>query len=326
MSLAAAQLALRRTGVTGTDLPAILGLSPWRTPLDVWLDKAGKAGKAPPVAQNEDMERGTFLEDGARRWYAHRTGALRVEQPGTVVSRRNPLVIATPDGVAHFTGDVRALEIKMPSSAHGWGEPGTDAIPPYYLPQVLWELAALDLPKADVFAVLDGKPRLYHVARDVELEGLLAEHAERFWRDHVVAGKPPEVTHRDAETVKRWLPRSETAEHLDFAALPATGQATLEEYLRAYSEESAAAERLAEWETRAKMLVGAAPGVRNLPEALGMARIDWKSNRDGTETDWRKVAESVRDGTPFDVAVRQHTKQVPGKRPFTPRPLKKGTR
>ena len=32
-------LARRRKGLTATDIPALFGLSPWRTPLDVWLSK-----------------------------------------------------------------------------------------------------------------------------------------------------------------------------------------------------------------------------------------------------------------------------------------------
>lgn len=324
MSLDASQLALRMMGLTGTDIPAILGLSSFRTPLDVFLEKLGKA---PPVEVNEDMERGTFLEDGARRWYAHRTGAIRVDEPGTVVSRRNPLVIATPDGVAHFRDDVRALEIKMPSSAAGWGEPGTDAVPEWYLPQVAWELAALDMQQADVFAVLDGKPRLYHVARDLELEGLLVEHAERFWRDHVQTGRPPEVTARDAGTVTRWMRRHEGEELLSFSALRPEVQATLEEYLRAYAEESAAAERLALWEARAKVALGTSPGVRGLPEESGFHRLDWRAQKG--KPAWKAVAEALvrqHGVSPEQLArlVAENTGE--GARPFTPRPVTKGKR
>ncbi|MDP3766551.1 MAG: YqaJ viral recombinase family protein, partial [Dehalococcoidia bacterium] len=39
----AAWLAARRAGIGGTDAAAILGLSPFRTPLDVYLDKTGAA-------------------------------------------------------------------------------------------------------------------------------------------------------------------------------------------------------------------------------------------------------------------------------------------
>jgi len=325
MNLKPEQLALRRTGITGTDLPAILGLSAFATPLDVFLDKRGLL---PPKEVTEDMERGTFLEDGARKWYAHRTGALRVEEPGTVVSPRNPLVIATPDGVAHFRDDVRALEIKMPGNAVGWGEPGTDAIPEWYLPQVAWELAALDMQRADVFAVLDGKPRIYHVTRDVELEGLLVEEAERFWRDHVVTGKPPEVTARDVGTVSRWLRRNETSEHLRFEALPPESQVVLEEYLRAYRECSDAEECLALWAVRAKLLVGTAPGVAGLPLESGFSRLDWRHGK-GTETvDMKAFRAAVASKGPgfrrrAEALLRQYTKTREGNRPFTPRAITK---
>lgn len=324
MSLTDEQLRIRRGGITGTDLPAILGLSAFRTPLDVFLDKMGKA---PPVEVTEDMERGSFLEDGARRWYAHRTCALRVEEPGTVVSRRNPLVIATPDGVAHFTGDVRALEIKMPENTAGWGESGTDAVPEWYLPQVLWELAALDLERADVFAVLAGKPRLYHVARDAELEGLLVEEAERFWRDHVQTGRPPEVTARDAETVTRWMRRHEGDKPLDFAAMSPETQATLEEYLRSYQEEAAAADRRALWEARAKLALGTAPGVAGLPEETGFHRLDWKAQKGRETVDMKAFRAALADEDPevrrrVDALLGQFTKTSEGARPFVPRPVK----
>ena len=38
----AAWLAERRSGIGGSDIAAILGLSPWKTAVDVWLDKTGQ--------------------------------------------------------------------------------------------------------------------------------------------------------------------------------------------------------------------------------------------------------------------------------------------
>jgi putative phage-type endonuclease len=325
MSLTEEQLRIRRGGVTGTDICALLGSSPFSTPFDVWLEKLGKAE---PKEDTPDTERGRFLEDGGRRWYAHRTGAIRVEQPGTVVSRRHPLIIATPDGVAHHRDGVRVLEIKMPRRAHGWGEPGTDAVPPWYLPQALWQLAALDMERADVFAVLEGEPCLYRVARDVEVEGLLVETAERFWRDHVLTGKPPEVTAADLPSASRFFRRPDTEEYLDFAALQPEARAVLEEYLRAYQEESAAAERLATWEARAKLLLGGAPGVRGLPEEMGYSRLDWRQNKARMRTDWKSVLAALDDEDPafatrIRALVQQHTTVVEGERPFVPRRLTK---
>lgn len=321
MSLSPEQLALRRTGITATDVAAVLGLSPFRSPLDVWLEKMNKA---PPVEETEDMQRGTFLEDGARRWYAHRVGA-RVAQPGTVVHPRDSLVIATPDGVALLGDDVRGLEIKMPSSARDWGEPGTDAIPDYYLPQVAWQLAAMAewTDTVDVFAVLECKPRLYHVRRDVELEGLLVDHMRRFWRDHVVTGRPPEVQPRDLESVSRALRRS-SGDAVDFSALAPEVQFTLEEYLRAYEDESDASDRRALWEARAKLALGDVPAVRGLPEALGFSSLTWRSQPG--KTAWKKVAEALakKTGTETQLSALAAENTGEGSRPFTPH-RKRGT-
>lgn len=323
MSLTPEQLAIRRMGVTATDVPAILDLSPWRSPLDVWMEKLGLAA---PVEENEDMQRGTFLEDGARRWYAHRTGA-KVAQPGTVVHPRDSLIIATPDGVAlHSGGEVRGLEIKMPSSARDWGEPGTDSIPPYYVPQCAWQLAALSewTDTVDVFAVLEGKPRLYHIRRDEELEGLLVESMRRWWRDYVVAGKPPEVRPRDVESVSRAFRRS-AGDAVDFSALPPEAQVTLEEYLRAYQEEAAASDRRATWEARAKLALGSIPAVRGLPEELGFTRLDWREQ--AGKTAWKQVAEALAmqcgvSAKQLSALAAENTGE--GSRPFRPVPRKRG--
>lgn len=38
----------RRAGIGGSDVAALLGLSRWKTPLDVFLDKAGRSRRASP--------------------------------------------------------------------------------------------------------------------------------------------------------------------------------------------------------------------------------------------------------------------------------------
>lgn len=318
------QLALRRTGITGTDLPVLLGLSPWRTPLDVWLEKQGKGA---PVDVSEDMERGIFFEPGARQWYAHRTKAVRVEEPGTVVSAHNPLVIATPDGVPVFSdGERRCLEIKMPSpnAQREWGEPGTDAVPEYYLVQGLWELAATDLQRVDFFAVLDGKPCIFPVQRDTELEGLLIQRAEKWWRDYVVAGKPPPVTERDSESVGRLYRRHTREDYLRFDALPVEAQVVVEEFARAWHEEKQAGEKLALYEARVKMALAGAPGVDGLPEETNLKRIDWRAEKSG-RLQWSKALTEIQQRHP-DVAEILSRYMGEPNRPLTPRARKESTK
>lgn len=192
MSLTKEQLALRRTGITGTDIPALVGMSPFRTPLDVWLSKVEGA----EAESSEDMERGEFLEDGVARWYAHRTGAA-VEQVGTIVHPKNNLVVCTPDRIAKLNGE-RDLSIKVPGPySREWGEAGTDDAPQYAIIQLQWELVALrelrGIEAGDIAALIGGRLSIYPVAADAELQGMLLEAAAKFWRDYVQTGTPPPV-------------------------------------------------------------------------------------------------------------------------------------
>ena len=78
-----AWLAARRTGIGGSDISAILGLSPWRSPVHVWLDKTGQAPDEPP-ANAEAMYWGKTLEDVVAREYAQRTGR-RVQRVNAIL-------------------------------------------------------------------------------------------------------------------------------------------------------------------------------------------------------------------------------------------------
>lgn len=59
MTLTAEQLAKRRTGITSTDIAAICGLNPYKSPMAVYLDKIGKPLE---VEQTEGMFWGLALE------------------------------------------------------------------------------------------------------------------------------------------------------------------------------------------------------------------------------------------------------------------------
>lgn len=330
------QLALRRTGVTGTDIARICGLSEFGSPLDVYLEKVGKAE---PLDLTPALKRGLYLEDGILRWYEADSGALRIERPGTLQLRGEPRIMATPDGVAFFdqplntmlhtgrlpSGDVRGVEVKSPGPhmEHGWGEPGTDQVPAAYLCQAVFEMAVLDVERLDFAALLGGELRIFPVRRSRVVEGKLIERALAFWRDHVEADKPPAPTwrERDAEWVKKAFPKA-TKPALHWDALTPEQRLTLEEYLRTYAQASEADRACVEWESRAKMLVGEAGGVTGLPRELGFSRIDWTENASGPVA-WRRVAEALKAGTSWDDAVKANTGSPA--RPLAPRKPKKGS-
>lgn len=175
----------RMTGIGGSDAAAVMGLSKWKTPLDVFLDKRGEGS---PVVENESMRWGTVLEPAIRQEYAERTGQV-VRVPEAIIRHpQRPYMLATLDGV---TDSGRLLEVKTARNAEGWGEVGTSDIPEAYLIQVQHYLTVTALSVADVAVLIGGSDfRIYEVPADPELQDLIVGAEESFWK-MVEAGEPP---------------------------------------------------------------------------------------------------------------------------------------
>ena len=189
-------LAARRQGIGGSDAAAAVGLSKWRTPLELYLDKRGEL----EVTETEPMRWGTLLEPVVRQEYANRTGR-EVHCPGVIL--RHPRVtfaLLNPDGIV--PGE-RLYEGKTARTAEGWGEPGSADIPQEYLLQVQHGLFVTGLPVADVAVLIGGNDfRVYEVPADAELQEMLIDREAEFWR-HVEEGTPPEPLNRE-DVKRRW--------------------------------------------------------------------------------------------------------------------------
>jgi putative phage-type endonuclease len=196
------QLEMRRTGIGGSEVAAVLGLSHFATPLDVWRAKV----EGYTLADSPHLRRGRLLEPAVAAWYAEETGA-QLREVGTLRHPTRPLALATPDRLAVLpSGEERLLECKTAGwrAAQEWGEEGTDEVSQGYLLQVVWTLAVTGLQRADVAVLVAGEDfRLYHVARDEELEAMLLEEVEAWWAAHVATGTPPPLD--GSESAARWL-------------------------------------------------------------------------------------------------------------------------
>lgn len=189
-------LQARTTGIGGSDVAAILGLSTWKTPLAVYQEKRGEI---PPQPDNSAMKWGRYLEPVVRQAYADETGR-EVRVPTELI--RHPLydhMIANLDGVAGGgTELVRIFEAKTARTADGWGEPGSDEIPQPYLLQVQHYMEVTGVTVADVAVLIGGSDfRLYEVPADRELQEMLIDAEAEFW-ERVKKAEPPEpVTYSD---------------------------------------------------------------------------------------------------------------------------------
>lgn len=178
-------LKLRQIGIGGSDVAALLGLSKWRTPLDVYNSKV----EEPIEVDNVSMEWGRRLEPVIREKYTEAVGMEVTIPPFMFQHPEHTFMIADVDGIR---ADGRIVEIKTARTQMGWGEEGTDEIPDYYKTQVQHYMTVLGAKSCDV-AVLIGASdfRIYTVESDLELESLLIEAEADFWHNHVEPQLPP---------------------------------------------------------------------------------------------------------------------------------------
>lgn len=142
--LTEAQLEQRKTGVGGSDVAVILGLSPWKTPLRLWSEKCGFIEPDPP---NEYMEWGHRLEVPVAGKFMHEHPDWKVNLANTT-HRVDEILLATPDAyIIDDDNQKGVLEIKTASGAE-W-----DEVPEHYRLQLQHYLYALDL-SYGYFAVL----------------------------------------------------------------------------------------------------------------------------------------------------------------------------
>jgi len=191
-------LEARKKGIGGSDAPAVLGVSPWRTALDVYYEKTDPNYE--PKPETEAMRWGAALEPVMRTEYVRRTG---YEITATNTMLRHPeheWMIASLDGM---TSTGRVLELKTTRHVEGWGEPYTDQIPMHYLPQVHHYMAVTGAGACDVAVLIGGSDfRIYVVEADPELAEQIIDAEAAFWA--MVRAKEPPSPASVADAILRW--------------------------------------------------------------------------------------------------------------------------
>jgi putative phage-type endonuclease len=181
--------AARRQGITGTDLPKILGDSKYGNALSVWLDKRGEQ-------VDEDVseagEWGNILEDPVAQEWARRH-KKQVRRVGVIRHTELPWVRASLDRLVAGceTDGVCGLEVKT-RSAFKAGD-YREEIPDDVLAQVAWGRYTSGLPHMHVAVLIGGQQLVdFTYEPDTTLEDYLVEQAEKLWAD-IEAGHPPTV-------------------------------------------------------------------------------------------------------------------------------------
>ena len=77
--------------VGGSDVAAVFGVSPWTTPLELWMIKKGRM-KPPAKSNANQLEMGHLLEPIAAHWYAKKTGNRVYEDTNLYQHADHPLI------------------------------------------------------------------------------------------------------------------------------------------------------------------------------------------------------------------------------------------
>lgn len=275
-----AWLAERRSGIGSSDIAAVCGVHPYRTALEVAMDKLG-------LVEDHDSLRlrlGRKIEPVVASEYTEATG---VELEGPMALMRHPehaFLLATLDRVTKPLENRRVVELKTA----GWhmkgnyGEEGTDQVPDEYVMQCQHQMLVSGLPLADLAVLIDNRQfKIYTIEANVRLHALIIEKGSEFW-DLVSHGRLPEPDFQHKATL-------DAVRNL-YPAKPGTVTPLTDEALATYLEYQEVGARIRELEKLKKSLQA------RVLWSLGEAQV-------GTLADGRELRRSIVNVTEKTVAA-----------------------
>jgi putative phage-type endonuclease len=191
--------AARRNRLGGSEIAAVMGLSPYESRFSLWHRKRGTVG---PQEMNREMDWGRRLEPVVLDKYIGDHSASnwgRYLPSGTFVNEARPYQVANPDLLlcALDTDRVtRVIEAKTSPFGEGWGR-GDDDIPVYYRCQVLWYMDVFEVDIADVCVLISGCDYREYTVRYDPADALLMRAAAEEFLASVAANQRPDIDGHD---------------------------------------------------------------------------------------------------------------------------------
>lgn len=193
----------RATYIGSSDAAAILGVSPWSSALDVYLDKT-EGRREVSAAKQKIFNRGVRMEKYIIDILSEQENLTITKRGARYRDNDFPFIAAEIDAE---TWCGRNVEIKTvsPFKAKEWGEQQTDEVPMHYIAQVMHGLMVTNREETIMGVLIGGDDfRVYRIFRDDEIIDLLKEKEIEFW-DRIQNLNPPEpVTLSDMSRLYRF--------------------------------------------------------------------------------------------------------------------------
>lgn len=195
-----------RIGYIGaSDAAAVLGMSRWKSRLDVWAEKTGLIVPE-DISEKLQVELGNELEDFVARKFEKKEGKKVALAQETLFHPKHPFIAANLD--RRVVGENAVLECKV-TSARKAKEWEGDEFPTEYVIQVMHQLAVTGAEKG-YLAVLIGNEdfKVKEVMRDEKVLADLVRREVEFWEKFVVPKTPPAVSYQDQDTLAQMFPEA----------------------------------------------------------------------------------------------------------------------
>ncbi len=197
----------RRKGLGGSDVAAVLGLSRYKTPLDVFNEKV--KGEYEDISDLPRVKAGIKLEQVIADWYEEESGK-RVQNDFKIrIHPKHPFLIANIDRLilASNGEGTGILEVKT-SNRFYWDKQEDGEIPLEYYLQLQHYLNVTGHKWGEIAVLLDGYDfRRYYFERDEELISVMTEKLVDFWVNHIETQTPPEPI--NSEDIKKLYPKTD---------------------------------------------------------------------------------------------------------------------
>lgn len=212
-------LTVRKGGIGSSDAASAVGLNPYKSQLELWMEKTGRdAGlpKVDPKDQSSPMYWGTLLESIVAAHYTMRSGH-KVRRINAVLQHpTEPWMLANLDREVIGTPEVQILECKTAgiNGARLWKE----GVPEYIQLQVMHQLAVTGKQTADVAVLICGQDlQIHRIERDEAMITRLVKLERQFWRYVETDTAPPADGSDSADVALRCLYPQDSGTTLDLS-------------------------------------------------------------------------------------------------------------
>jgi putative phage-type endonuclease len=196
----------RSKGIGGSDAAAVLGLSKYKSPLELYLEKIGELDS--DIPDNDAMYWGRTLEEIVAQEYAKRTGN-KVRRVNRVLQHNeHSWMLANIDREIISDRGRGVLECK---TANAWltSEWDDGQVPDAYLLQLMHYLAVTGRQWGSIAVLIGGQKFIIQdFERDDELIEMMIEKERAFWEDHVLKRITPEYGVVSSALMSKLYPQS----------------------------------------------------------------------------------------------------------------------